>query len=263
MQRYPKEISEFITEKVVGRTTKELVKMINDEFGTTFTESKIQSYKTNHGLKSGTPIGKPAGMGSNVFPLEVREFIIQNIQGIGPKEMTELLNKTFNKNYKASQIKNYYANNKLSSGLTGYFDKDHIPQNKGKKGQCAPGCEKGWFRKGNTPENHKPVGSERIDTKDGYTLIKNAEPNVWELKHKVIYEEVHGKVPDGCVVTFLDGDITNLKIDNLEAITMGESLLLNRSKLRFVDADLTRTGILIVKVKQARSNLIKSKRVSR
>lgn len=30
------------------------------------------------------------------------------------------------------------------------------------------------------PSNHKPVGSERIDSKDGYVLIKVAEPRTWK-----------------------------------------------------------------------------------
>ena len=40
--------------------------------------------------------------------------------------------------------------------ITGRFLKGHIPYNKGMKGQCAKGCEKGWFKKGHKPKN-KPA----------------------------------------------------------------------------------------------------------
>ena len=197
MQKYSEEVKRFITENVVGQTTVELMKLVNDKFGTDFTVSRMRAYKKNHNLKS---------------------------------------------------------------GINCQFTKGQTSHNKGKKGQCAPGSEKGWFKPGDTPQNHKPVGSERIDSKDGYTLIKTAEPHVWELKHKCLYESVHGKIPDDHVVIFLDSDKTNITIDNLQAISMAESLELNMSKLRFSDADLTRTGLLIVKIKRSKFDKTRCKR---
>ena len=41
------------------------------------------------------------------------------------------------------------------------------------------------FKKGHVPKNHKPVGYERI-TRDGYIEVKTAEPNVFELKHRLV-----------------------------------------------------------------------------
>lgn len=138
--------------------------------------------------------------------------------------------------------------------------KGMISPNKGIKRLYIPGSEKNWYKKGTTPYNHKPVGSERVDREGGYLLIKTAEPNKWELKHKVIYESVHGKLSKGHVVTFLDGDKTNLQIDNLEAITMGESAALTGLKLRFNDGELTKTGILITKIRRASNDAKRSAR---
>lgn len=180
------------------------------------------------------------------YPEEVAQFIKNNYKGIGPKEMATIINEKFNTNYKRSQIKNYYANHKLNSGLNGYFEKGHVPFNKGIKGVHAPGCEKGWFKKGHTPHNHRPIGSER-KTK-GYWYVKIQEPNVWELKHKIIWEKKYGKVEQGYVVTFLDGDTDNMDISNLELISKDESLELNKHKLRSQDPETTQTGILISKV---------------
>jgi len=252
MKKYSEEIHRFIAENVQGRTTKELVELVNAKFGPIFTELKMKAYKKNHNLKSGTPTGLPAGRPTKLYPAEIKEFIEKNHKGVGPKDMAELLNKTFGTNYTKKQLKSYYKNHKINSGLTGHFQKGHIPANKGLKGYYSPGCEKGWFKKGHKPINHKPIGSERID-KDGYTLVKVAEPNVWKLKHKVIWEEKNGKVPEGYVLTFLDGDKNNITLDNLALISMAESLELTRSNLRSTIPEFAKTGILIAKVKVARN----------
>lgn len=249
MKRYPKEVKDFITENVEGTTTKDLIKLVNDKFGTDFTESKMKSYKANYNLKSGTPIGKPAGRSTGLYSEEVIRFITQNHSGIGPKDMSELLNKTFNTNYTNAQMKSYYGNHHINSGKKGYFEKGHTPANKGQKGYCAPGCEKSWFQKGHNPVNHKPVGSERVDNKDGYTLVKIAEPNVWKLKQHVVWEDANGPIPKGHIVTFLDGNKGNFTLDNLSLITMAESLQLTRLRLRSNNPEFTRTGILIAKLK--------------
>lgn len=191
------------------------------------------------------------------YSQEIRQFISDNYRGVGPKDMAELLNKTYGTSYTKSQMKGYYGNNNINSGVTGYFQKGGVSHNKGKKGYYTPGSEKGWFKKGQEPVNHKPVGSERVDV-DGYTLIKTAEPNVWELKHKVIWTEKNGPVPNGHVLTFLDGDKSNIVIENIKLITMNESMVLNQKKLRSSIPEYTEIGILIAKVKIAADHRKKS-----
>ena len=248
MRKYSKEIQDFIKLHVVGTTTKELVELVNSKFNAGFTESKMMAYKTNHKLKSGMPCGLPAGRATTKYPAEIKGFIADHYAGTGHKAMADLLNKTFGTNYTAVQIKAYYGRNNINSGLTGYFKHGHIPANKGKKGYHSPGCEKGWFKKGHSPVNHKPVGSERIDNKDGYTLVKTAEPNVWRLKHKLVWEAAHGKVPSGCVITFLDGNKKNFSLNNLALISKAENVMMDRFNLRSRNPEFTRTGILIAKI---------------
>lgn len=67
-RRYPREVHEFIAANVVGRTTRELVSLVNARFNLDFTESAMKSYKTNHHLKSGTPCGFPVGHTTSVSP---------------------------------------------------------------------------------------------------------------------------------------------------------------------------------------------------
>ena len=173
-QRFPPEVHQFIRENVVGRTAEELAAMTNAAFGTNFTKETMKNFKHNHKLKSGTPCGLPKGHPSKQFPDHVAEFIRANHKGTGHAQMAAMLKENFGLEYKPSQIKGFYGNHKLNSGLTGRFQKDHVPPNKGKKGFCAPGCEKSHFKKGHTPANKLPIGT--ILTKsDGYVWKKIGE----------------------------------------------------------------------------------------
>jgi hypothetical protein len=172
------------------------------------------------------------------------EFIRENVVGIGNVELTKMFNKHFNLDLKVSQIKAFKTNRKLSSGLNGRFSKGHVPANKGVKGVIYDGCKKTWFKKGNKPVNHKPIGSERINV-EGYTEIKVAEPNRWRLKHRIIWEEHNGPIPKNHNVIFGDGDKSNLDINNLVLVSKKQLLTLNRNNLIQNDADLTKTAVII------------------
>lgn len=247
MKKYSDEFHSFVRENVKGLTTKELVLLVNSKFDYDVTENQMKAYKNNRGLKSGTPTGRAAGIPTKLYPKEVVDFIQENHKGVGPKKMADLLNVTFDTDYTRGNLKSYYGNHDIDCGIDGRFKKGNVPPNKGKKGIYAPGSEKGWFKKGDIPKNHRKVGSERVD-RDGYTLVKTEEPNVWTLKHKVIWEKVNGKVPAGHKLLFKDGDSKNITLENLMLITDYEMLVLNRKKLIFQDPELTKTGVLIARL---------------
>lgn len=247
MKKYSDEFHRFVRENVKGVKTKQLVELVNSKFDFNMTESQMKAYKSNRGLKSGTPTGIPAGTPSKLYPQEVVDFIQENHKGAGPKKMADLLNTAYRTTYTKTQIKSYYGNNDINSGLDGRFQKGQVPSNKNKKGIYFAGCEKTWFKKGHTPKNHRPVGSERVDT-DGYTLVKTEEPDVWTLKHKVIWEKANGLVPEGHKLLFKNGDRQDITLENLMIITDYEMLVLNRKKLIFQDPELTKTGVLIARL---------------
>ena len=254
-RRYPQEVHDFIAENVAGRTTRELVALVNARFDLGFTEGMMKSYKTNHKLKSGTPCGTPAGAPSKQFPAHVVEYIRENYQGCGPAEMAGRLNEKFGACYTPAQVKGYYGNHGLNSGVTGYFEKGHEPPNKGKKGYCAPGCEKGHFPKGNLPANTKPIGYERV-SKDGYVEVKvRMRPSRKDCndnfvaKHRLIWEQHHGPIPEDSVVIFKDGDKTNFDPSNLALVTKAERLDMTRHNLFSSDPALTETGIMVARLR--------------
>ena len=249
MKKYPNEVKAFIAENVKGMTAKGLAELVNVEFGTDFTESKMRAYKSNHKLKSGIGQGIPAGIPTKLYPEKVRKFILERYTGVGHQAMADLLNQTFGTGYTKEQMKAYYARFKLDSGLRGYFKKGHTPFNKGMKG-LSQGGEQTQFKKGNKPANWMPVGSERVNA-DGYVDIKIQDGKLqknWKAKHIIIWEETYGPVPEGHVVIFADGNKLNVALENLLLISRRELAVMNKRGLIVGDPDLTRMGKVVANV---------------
>lgn len=113
------------------------------------------------------------------------------------------------------------------SGIATRFKPGHVPANKGKKmsEQQYIISQKTMFKPGDKPANALPVGSERI-TKDGYIEVRTDCPGYrkWKLKHRIIWEQVNGKIPNGYNVQFKDGNRKNCDINNLYLISRKEQL---------------------------------------
>ena len=250
-QRFKPEVHAFIRDHVAGHTAEELAEMTNAAFGTNFTKDTMKSYKQNHHLKSGTPKGIPKGSYTETYPLYIAEYIRSNHKGIGPKQMAQLLNDTFGTRYTNAQLKGYYANHDLNSGLTGRFEKGHIPPNQGRKGYCAPGAEKGHFQAGHTPHNKTPIGTILVKH-DGYLWQKVGEGcRDWRQLSHILWEQANGPVPDGSRLIYKDGNKLNCTLENLALVTLAENAVMNVKGLRSDVPEHTETGILIAKVKIA------------
>ena len=250
MRRYPEEVKKFISDNVRGTPVRVLAEMVSAEFDLEFTESKMRAFMNNHKLRNGRPNGLPAGMPTATYPTHIREFIKANYKGVGPKEMAELLNETFDTNYTRSQMKGWYGRNKLDSGVAGHFRKGLVPWNKGRKGVCHPGCIPTLFKKGNKAHNWVPLGSERINA-DGYVDVKVDDGKLqknWKSKNVVIWEEHNGPVPPGHVIIFGDGNNRNFDPENLLCVSRAQLVRLNQLRLIQGDADLTRTGIVVADI---------------
>lgn len=182
-------------------------------------------------------------------------FFRDNAFGTPSQELADLINEKFGLNLQVSQVKSYKRNNKIPSGLTGKFEKGHVPANKGQK---FPGqINKTSFKKGQEPPNKMAVGSERVNG-DDYVDIKIANPNIWKAKHKLIYEEFYGSVPAENVVIFADGDRRNFDIDNLIMISKKQLLVMNQHHLIKDDANFTRTGLIIADIKIKTAEIAKN-----
>lgn len=114
------------------------------------------------------------------------------------------------------------------ASISSRFKPGHIPANKGKKmgADAYNKCKHTMFKKGHCPANHKPIGHERI-TRDGYIEVKTAEPNVFELKHRLVYKEHYGEIPEGFMVRFKNGNRLDVSPDNLFLMSKSENMTEN------------------------------------
>lgn len=191
---------------------------------------------------------------SKTFPEPIVRYIMANHVGIGPTEMADKLNEKFGTSYTVSQLNGYYKNHHLNSGLTGRFEKGHVPANKGKHPPTVGRMAETQFKKGDLPHNTKPIGYERIN-KGGYVEVKvKMRPSNpfcndnFVLKHRFLWETANGPIPKGHKVIFADGDKTNITLDNLLLITDAQMARLNQNHLIQPDKELTVAGLLVCDV---------------
>ena len=194
---------------------------------------------------------------------EEHNFLVENVKGIGNKEITELLNKEFNKKFTVQQIKGYKNNRHLSSGLTGQFVKGQKGWNKGLKWndfmskESQEKSRSTWFKKGNDPANMDPIGTEKWKLShpkrndEGFLYVKVQDKHGrfnWKAKHRLLWENAYGKIPKGYKVIFRDGNRHNITLENLALVSNSQMLILNNRNLIFEESELTDVGINIAKV---------------
>jgi hypothetical protein len=162
------------------------------------------------------------------------------------RHQAELFNAQFGTNKTASQIHGLCKRKRILTGRTGQFQPGVPSWSAGTKG-LLPGSATS-FKKGNRPPNYCPLGAERLTSRDLYVKVKVGEPNRWRFKHLLVWEAHHGPVPRGHAVIFLDGNRSNVTIENLELISRRELLYLNRNGFADVPGDIRPTAIAIARV---------------
>ena len=105
------------------------------------------------------------------------------------------------------------------------FHKGQIPPNKGKKvsPEVYEKMSHTMFKKGHISENKREVGAERVNVY-GYIEIKVAEPNVWRLKHRIVWEQHNGAIQTGYNVQFKNHNTQDCRIENLYLISKAEQM---------------------------------------
>jgi len=230
--RYSTEHIDFLREGFASMPIHELTVAFNQYFETDKSLCAIKTVLKCRGITCGRKGNNRKGV-YTLLTAEQVAFVIDVYKEKDVNKLTAALNEKFNIDKSVKQIRYFIKNHKIKSGRTGCFSKDNKPWNKKTKGEMK--ANSGSFVKGQKAINIKPVGSERICSKDGYILIKINESDPyttfktrWRAKHIVIWEELHGKIPKAMVVSFVDGNKLNCVIGNLELITRAEILYRNR-----------------------------------
>src|SRR3989304_2107449 len=109
----------------------------------------------------------------------------------------------------------------------GRFVPGLIPWNKGIKGFKSNSPTK--FKPGHTPKNK--LGDNAITTRhhtrDNYYMKFVRVGGKWIPLHRHLWELIHGDIPPGHIVIFIDGDTMNCHIDNLRCISMADNMRRN------------------------------------
>lgn len=212
---YTQEELDYLREiaDMTGRTNKEITEMFNKKFNQNKTVIAIIGIKSRHNIRSYT----------RVYTEEQLDYLREITPGRTSKEITKMFNEKFNDNRTEDSIKSVRQENGMKIGNTGRFEK------------------------GNLPQNTVEVGTTTVDA-DGYHKTKIAEPNVWELTHRLVWEKHKGPIPEGHNIIFGDGNRNNLDIENLILVSKYELLVMNQHKLIHEDAELTKVGKNIAKL---------------
>lgn len=231
----------------------ELTAAFNAEYGLRKTPLQIKSVITKHGFTCGRR-GTPKGT-YKVMTRQQAAHLEKLYAEKSARESAAEMNSKFGTSFTEQQIKSFVKNHGLTGSNSGQFTEGHTPWNAGTKGKVK--INSGCFTKGSVPPNRRPVGSERVCSKDGYILVKIKEANPYtgsstRYKHKHVYmwEQANGPVPAGMVVSFIDGNKTNCMLENLELITRGELARLNQEGFSAADPELRPAIRAMAKLKQ-------------
>jgi hypothetical protein len=161
---------------------------------------------------------------SNMLTADIATILGRPLSGVYGKANSLGIFKS--KEYIAKLLE--YESKKLSEfGKNYQFKKGNVPYNYGQKMSTIlyEKCQKTMFKKGRKPHNTRNEGEES-KSRDGYTYVKIAD-NDWRLKHRVVYENVNGPIPDNHIVVFKDNNQLNFDINNLQLITKVENMQRN------------------------------------
>ncbi|WP_430010234.1 HNH endonuclease signature motif containing protein [Methylophaga lonarensis] len=177
------------------------------------------------------------------YPQEQLAYIHANCT-LPRAELTQRVNARFGTNYSVDNIKSLCTRKKWQTGRDGKF----YPGQPRTPGSGAKGPNKTSFKKGNRPHNWNPIGYVR-ETDDGYYEIKAFDTgnsrDDYIACHRLVWQLHHGPVPDNHIIIFMDGDPSNIEIENLRCIHRGAHAIINKQQLRKVAADIRPAAVTL------------------
>lgn len=240
------EIKAWLKEQYPLLAIDALTVAFNHRFGSDKTSAQVKAMVKNHRITCGRKQGQLTKGHYRSYSQEQANFIKLGYQKWTLAELTRQFNQHFETEKTENQIRSFTRNHGIKSGRTGFFEKGRKPFNAGTKGLMK--ANKTSFQKGMKPHNHKPVGSERVNV-EGYVEIKTAEPNIWELKQRVVFEQHNGAIPAGHNVRFRDGNRQNCEPGNLFLVDNHENAMLNqRYKLNSQPIEIRDTLVLLARI---------------
>lgn len=189
---------------------------------------------------------------------EQYEILWANIKDMTYRDQQAFIKEHFGIEVTLLQCKCMRNNHHRFSNRTGWFQKGHVPFNKGKHvwaDGCPESMKRTQFKPGKLPPNTRPIGYERVDKKDGYVYVKVPGKRKMVLKHRWVWEQAHGPIPKGYIIIFMNGDKTDCRLENLKMIPQSLNSIRNHNHLAANDKDLSEAGLHIAELIRKRSAL--------
>lgn len=251
--RYSQSHLDFLRATYPSMGLADLTRAFNTEFGESKDLGQIHAALKNHKITCGRSRGELTKGRLLAYTHEQAQWLAEQYKSQPVSELVSAFNARFETDKTFGQILAFIKNHKVKSGRTGRFKKGMEPWNAGTKGVMKPNS--GSFKKGSTPPNQKPLWSERICSKDGYVLMKVPEqnphtgaPTRFKHKHLWVWEQEHGPVPEGMVVSFVDGDKLNCDPSNLELLNRSDLAVINQLGGNAIPPEFKEAAKLLAKV---------------
>ena len=175
-------------------------------------------------------------------------------------KLTEMFNLRWGTNLTTDAIKGACLRNGIKTGRSGQFVKGQLRVD----GSGAKSATPTSFKKGNSPHNRNPIGHVRYCTKDGYMSVKITDTRVTRVDYiamnRLVWEHYHGPIPPKHIIAFLNGDIYDFRIENLELVSRGEHAVRCKAGYYKYPPELRPQLDAVIKLKRAISK--RSKRES-
>ena len=193
------------------------------------------------------------------YPPELLDFVREFAPGRSNPDLLRLCQERFGEDIiTLEKLVAFKKNRKISSGLTGWYDRGHVPDNKGKRWdeffskEAQRRSRATCYSKGHRPHNELPVGAVIVNG-EGYLLKKVQETGIqrvrWQFLHRLVWEEEHGPVPKGYAVVFADRDKMNCSLDNLVLISNRQRAVITKLGLHYWDRESLETAMKIAELK--------------
>lgn len=169
------------------------------------------------------------------------QFITDHYLALHVKEIAEKLNRsnTFVRG-RMKRLKLIVPDHIIAERKKAYlFQKGTVAHNKGMKwddymsAEAIELAKASCFKPGNITWHTKEVGEETIryqhkecGKKIGYRIVK-VSANEWKMYHHLVWERVHGSIPEGKFIIFKNKNPEDCSIENLELVSKAELMKKN------------------------------------
>ena len=192
-------------------------------------------------------------MKTRTYPKELKTWLVSNYKG-EVDDILDNVNKKFNCNLTRKQLHYiiYQVRKKYNIPYLEHarFNNGNVPHNKGRSISEYLSEDKMKKVLANLEKRKcSKVGSELLKP-TGYIYVKKLKngKSDWVCKQRYVYEQHYGKIPNGYVVTFIDGNKNNCDLSNLKIVTKDEERYISRNGLHFKNKELNETSILLTKM---------------